>query len=45
MVGASTSIYEFHSVVIGHHVYEVVKTLVIDEMLQVVREYTSAGTR
>ena len=43
MVGASTSyiVYEFDSVVRGHHVYKTVWTPVIDETLQVAWEDTN----
>ena len=37
----STSVYEFNSVVIGHHVYKSLWTPLIDEMLQVMLEGTN----
>ena len=41
MAGTSTGVYEFHTVVRGHHVYKTVWTPVIDETLQVAQEGTS----
>ena len=38
MAGASTSVFEFDSVVRGHHVYKTVWTPTIDETLQVMQE-------
>ena len=41
MAGTSTSVYKFHGVVRGHHIYKTVWIPVIDETLQVVQEGTS----
>ena len=41
MAGTSTGVYEFNSVVRGHHVYKIVWTPTIDETLQVIREDAS----
>ena len=36
-----TSVHEFNSVVIGHHIYKTLCTPLIDEMLQVMLEDTN----
>ena len=36
-----TSVHEFNSVVIGHHIYKTLWTPLIDEMLQVILEDTN----
>ena len=41
MADISTSVYEFDSVVRGHHIYKTVWTQPIDEMLQVAWEDTN----